>query len=320
MANQRARTAFLSELSKHRSLYLIMLPGLLLFVAFNYLPMFGLALAFKSFRLDLGIFGSPWAKPLYRNFEFFFKGGYAWAVTRNTLLINLGFLVSGIVMEAGFALVLNEMRGRIVKRILQSLAFLPYFISWIVVGFFCYMMFNYNYGLVNRVLAAVGLTPVEWYSDSKYWPWILIAFNRWKWTGLGAIIYLAVLTGIDPSLYEVAEIDGATRFQKMRFISIPFMIPTVVLLSLLSVGRIMNADFGMFYAIVGQNPRLYPAADVIDTYVFRSLRNLGDFSMAAAVGFYQSVVSFILVLSSNALANRIVPNIGLFSFSRRVRE
>ncbi len=282
--------------------------------------MLGLVLAFKSFRLDLGIVRSPWASPMFRNFEFFFRGGFAWSVTRNTLLINLGFLVSGIIMEAGFALVLNEMRGSLFKRALQSLAFMPYFISWIVVGFFCFMVFNYNYGLVNQLLVRVGLKPVEWYSNPAYWPWILILFNRWKWTGLGAVIYLAVLTGIDPSLYEVAEIDGATRFQKMRFISIPFLIPTVVLLSLLSVGRIMNADFGMFYAIVGQNPRLYPTADVIDTYVFRSLRNLGDFSMAAAVGFYQSVVSFFLVLASNALANRIVPNIGLFSFSRRAQR
>jgi putative aldouronate transport system permease protein len=308
------------ELTRNRSLYAMMIPGIAFLFLFNYLPMFGVILAFKNYRLDLGILGSPWSVPFVENFRFFFTGAYAWRVTRNTLFLNIAFLASGLVFEGSFALILNEIRSRFLKRTIQSFAFFPYFISWIVVGFFAFSMLNYDYGVLNTTLKAFGLGPVGWYSNPSYWPWILVFINRWKWTGYGAIIYLAVLSSIDPGLYEAAEIDGATRWQRVWYISIPHMIPTMALLTLLAIGRIMNADFGMFYAVVGGNSTLYPSADVIDTFVFRSIRKLGDYGMAAATGLYQSVLSFVLIIISNAVANRYFGNSGLFSFSRKSRS
>lgn len=319
-ASRSPNTGFLRELARNRPLYLMVLPGALALLVFAYLPMGGLVIAFKNYKLTLGILTSPWIDPIWKNFEFFFTSEYAWRVTRNTLLLNLAFLVSGVVMEAGFALILNEMRIDPLKKTVQSLVFLPYFISWIVVGFFAYSILNYNYGVANRVLRAIGLAPQEWYSNAKFWPAIMVVINRWKATGYGAVIYLAVLTGIDRELYEAAEIDGAGRWAQVRYISIPLMVPTIILLSLLSIGRIMNADFGMFYAVVGENSLLFPTTDVIDTFVYRTLRKLNDYGMASATGFYQSVLSFLLVMGSNWLANRYSADMGLFTFSRRARS
>lgn len=313
------RSGFLAELARNRALYLMILPGALVLLFFCYLPLGGLILAFKNYKLSLGIFTSPWIKPIWKNFEFFFTSGYAWRVTRNTLLLNLAFLISAVVMESGFALILNEMRLEPLKKTVQSLAFLPYFISWIVVGFFAFSILNYNYGVANRILRSLGLAPVDWYTNAKLWPAIMIVINRWKATGYGAVIYLAVLTGIDRELYEAAEIDGAGRWSQIRFISIPLMVPTIILLTLLGIGRIMNADFGMFYAVVGDNSLLFPTTDVIDTFVYRSLRKMNDYGMAASTGFYQSVLSFVLVLGSNWLANRYSQDVGLFTFARRAR-
>ena len=303
---------FFKEIAGNISLYSMALPGMVCLFLFSYFPMIGLIIAFKQFRFDTGIFGSKWVQPIFYNFDFLFTSDAAIRSMRNTLLLNLAFIIIGTFFEVGLALLLNEISNKHFKRIAQSLTMLPFFVSWIVVGVFAYNFLNFQTGSVNSLLSSLGMDKVNWYSEANIWPFFLIAFHRWKSTGYGAVIYLAALTSIDSSYYEAAEIDGATRWQQIRHISIPLIMPTVIILSLLAVGRIMNADFGMFYALVGDNAQIYATTDVIDTFVYRNLRVLGDIGMSSATGLFQSVISFILVMGSNKLARMYDKDAALF--------
>jgi putative aldouronate transport system permease protein len=300
------------ELVRNRAIYLMAVPAMLLLLVFNYVPLAGLVIAFKNFKAGDGIFGSAWAEPFYANFVVLLSSGQALRAIRNTLLLNALFISTGVLVEVSFALMLNEVKNRWFKRITQSVSFLPFFISWIVVGIFSYNLMNYEYGAINNLLAGFGLERIDFYADAALWPAILTIAVRWKSTGYGAVIYLATLSGIDPSYYEAAEIDGANHWQQVRFISLPMLMPTVIILTLLAIGRIMNADFGMFYAMVGDAPQVFPTTDVIDTFVYRGLRKTGDIGMSSATGFFQSILSFVLILSSNAIARRIDSDSALF--------
>ncbi|OMF29404.1 sugar ABC transporter permease [Paenibacillus sp. FSL H8-0548] len=300
------------ELLRNRTLLLMFLPVATLLFLFNYLPLAGLVIAFKDFDFAKGIFGSDWMDPLLDNFEYLFSSSTAFRAMRNTILLNALFIVVGLLFEVGFALLLNEIRNKYFKRVTQSLTFLPFFISWIVVGVFAYNLMNFESGAINRVLETIGLQPIDFYSEAGLWPFILTIAIRWKVTGYGTIIYLAALTSIDNSYYEAASIDGATRWQQIRYISLPMLQPTIIILTLLAVGRIMNADFGMFYAMVGDASLLFPTTDVIDTFVYRSLRKSGDIGMASAAGFMQSIVAFILIIGSNYAARKIDRDSAIF--------
>ncbi|CAH1209595.1 putative multiple-sugar transport system permease YteP [Paenibacillus plantiphilus] len=303
----------LSELGRNKSLYLMVLPGVVLIMLFSYFPMFGLLVAFKDFNFRDGILGSPWMDPIYGNFKYLFSStSSALRATWNTLYLNTLFIIFGILFQVGIALIFNEVAGKYFKKITQSLMFLPYFISWIVVGVIAYNLFSIDTGVMNTTLSSLGLGSVDWFATPWVWPIILVLFYVWKSTGYGMVLYLASLTGIDPSYYEAAKIDGASKFQQIRYISLPFLMPTIITLTLLQVGRIMNADFGMFYAIVGENAAIYQTADVIDTFIFRSLRLNGDIGMASAAGFYQSVIAFIIIMLCNKLAKRINEDSSLF--------
>lgn len=303
----------LSELSRNKALYIMSLPGIVLILLFNYFPMFGLFVAFKDFNFRDGILGSPWMNPIFGNFEYLFSSNSsALRATWNTLFLNSMFIIFGILFQVGIALVFNEVAGKYFKKITQSLMFLPYFISWIVVGVIAYNLFSIDTGVVNNTLTALGLSPVDWFTTPWVWPIILVLFHIWKSTGYGMVLYLAALTGVDPSYYEAAKIDGATKLQQIRYISMPFLMPTMITLTLLQVGRIMNADFGMFYAIIGENAAIYQTADVIDTFIFRSLRLNGDIGMASAAGFYQSIISFVIIMLCNKLAKRLNEDSSLF--------
>jgi len=302
----------LKELFNNRLLYIMALPGIVLFFIFSYLPMVGITIAFKNFRFDKGFLGSAWADPIYKNFLYFFTSEYAWRVTRNTLALNAMFILIGTIVTVALALMVNEIGNKYFKKITQNFMFLPHFVSWIIVGVFAYNLFSYDYGVINSFMTSNGLEKVDWYSNPYYWPFILLAFNIWKGAGFGTVIYLAVLSGIDLSYYEAAKADGATRLQQIWYISIPMLMPTVLTLTILAVGRIMNADFGMFYALIGENSQLFKTTDVIDTFVFRSLRRSGDIPMSSAAGFYQSCVSFILILLVNKLAGRYNKEAALF--------
>lgn len=300
------------ELSRNKVLYLMATPALILFFLFNYLPMAGIVLAFKDYSINEGIWGSPWVTHVFQNFSFFFRSSNFIRVTRNTLLLNCVFILFNTVLSVLFSIMLNEMVSSKLRKFAQAGMLLPYFISWIVVSVFAFALLNFDYGSINILLQKLGLEPVDFYNKPWLWPIIMTIIYVWKNVGYNSVLYTATLAGIAPDYYEAARIDGASRLKQIWYISLPHLLPTITVMTLLSIGKIMNADFGMFYSIVQENSVLYPTMDVIDTYVYRTLRKLGDVGMSSAVGLYQSVVAFILVLLSNKLAKKFDPEGGLF--------
>ncbi|WP_339269616.1 ABC transporter permease subunit [Paenibacillus sp. FSL K6-1330] len=298
------------ELSRNRYLYLLALPGIAFLVVFAYMPMLGHLLAFQNYRLSDGIWGSEWVG--FKNFEFFFNGKDWLRVTLNTVFLNALFLLSGLGSAVVLAIFLNEIRNRLFKRITQSFIFLPYFISWLVVSMMALTLFSTSEGLINRALVALGYEGVDWYLSPGVWPYILTMISAWKMAGYNSIIFLAVITGISAEYYESARIEGASRMQQMLYITLPLMRPTVMVLALLGIGRIFYGDFGMIYAIIGDNGVLFPTTDVIDTYAFRALRQLGNFSMSSAVIVYQSCMGLVTILIFNAIARRVDADSRLF--------
>ena len=298
------------SLKKNAVFFFMSLPALLLLFVFNYLPIPGIIIAFKNFKAAKGLFGSEFVG--FKNFEFLFTSATAWRITSNTLILNSIFIVSGIAMSLGIALLLNEVRKPGLTRIYQSSVFFPYFVSWVIVGMFSFAMLNSDNGLINGTLVKLGLEPISWYSKPQYWPFVLTVVHLWKSSGYWSIIYLAAILGISTEYYEAAMIDGASRLQQTLRITLPLLMPLIIINVLLSVGRIFFADFGLFYYVTNDSSMLYPTTDVIDTYVFRALRSMGDFGMAAAAGLYQSVVGFVLIVLSNWVVKRIDPEKSLF--------
>jgi len=306
---------FLYELKNNWQLFLMLLPGVIILIINNYIPMFGIVIAFKRYRFHgnfiNSIIQSDWAG--FDNFEFFFKTPYAYQITRNTILYNLAFIILGLVIPVAFAIMLNEIINKRASKIYQSIMFLPYFLSWIIVSYLAYSFFSIENGFLNRtVLDALGISPVKWYFEPKYWPFIIIFFQLWKYTGYNTVVYLAAISGIDHEYYEAAEIDGATKLQQIRYITIPFLRSLMIILTLLAVGRIFNADFGLFYHVPRNSGQLYSVTDVIDTYVYRALRNTNNISMAAAAGTYQAVVGCITVFTANFIVRKIDRDKALF--------
>ncbi len=306
----RRKKGFINEISRNKYLYLLALPGMIFFLIFNYAPMFGIIIAFKDYSIGKGILGSTWCG--LANFKFFFTSGHAARVTLNTLYLNGLFIFLGTIFQSLIAILLNEIRCVPYKKLTQSLMFLPYFMSWVVVGVISLSLFDTQTGMINTLLKNMGLRPVSWYTTPEVWRPLLVLFYTWKWTGYGAVIYLAVISGIDDAYYEAAVIDGAGKWAQIRNITIPMLIPTVIVLVLLAIGRIFYGDFGMIYGLIGDNGMLFRTTDVIDTYVYRALRQLGDFGMSTAVGLYQSVLGFVIVSISNHLARRFREEGALF--------
>lgn len=300
------------SIKRYIPLYIMALPAMLLLFLFAYMPMAGLVIAFKEYEFSGGIFGSPWINPWYKNFEILFNNQSAFAAIRNTLVLNTLFIVFGTAFALALALAFNEMRSQGLKKVTQSLSFLPYFISTVVVGIFVTILLGYETGSVNGILQGLGMEKIAFYMDAKYWPTIMVIVSIWKGAGYSAIVYLAAITGIDTTLYEAAEIDGAGRAKQVWHITLPLLRPTIIVLTIMSIGRIMNSDFGLFYNVTGDMPTLYPTVDVIDTYIYRSLRRMGDIGISSATGFFQSVVGFTLVLISNKVADKIDKGSALF--------
>jgi len=270
----------------------------------------GIVLAFKEFNIRDGIFLSPWNG--IENFKFFFESGKALQVTKNTIVYNLIFLTCYTVFSILTAIMISEITNKWFKKIAQSFMFLPYFISWVVVAAFIYNFFNYDYGLVNTVLKSLGSEPIDIYANSGNWSIILPILYVWKWVGFGSVLYLAAIMGIDQECYEAATIDGANMFQKIRKITLPLLKPTIIVLVLMGVGKILRGEFDMFYNIIGNNGILMDATDIIDTLVFRSLMGTQDFGMASAAGFYQSVLCFVVILIVNGVVRKIDNENALF--------
>jgi putative aldouronate transport system permease protein len=303
-------SAIFKELKRKKILFLMLLPAFIHVLVFSYLPMAGSVLAFKQFRYNLGIFKSPWVG--FDNFRFFFISGDALRVTMNTLLYNLVFIVVNNFLEISFAVILSEISGRYFKKITQSAMFLPYFISWVIAGVIVYNFFNYEFGVFNGLMKSMGLPPVDVYNSSNWWRVLLVFFSAWKNVGYGTVIYLSAVMGIDQEMFDAAEIDGANLYQRIKHIIVPSLVPTMMILLLLSISSIFRGDFGLFYQLVGTNPLVYDATDIIDTYVFRSLMTSPDIGMAAAAGCFQSVICFVTILVVNKAVKRVQSDYALF--------
>ena len=289
---------------------LMALPAVVVVLLFGYIPISGIILAFKDFKYNLGIFRSPWAG--FENFRFFFISGTGFLVTRNTILYNLLNLATSQFLAVTLAILISEMRGVYFKKIAQSITFLPYFISWIIVGVFVYNIFNYEKGTLNTLLKSFHATPINLYSKPFAWVFIISFFNSWKWVGYSSLVYIAAIMSINMECFESADIDGANIFQKIRHITIPSITPTITIIVLLNIGRLLRGDFQMFYQIIGDNGQLFNATDVIDTFVFRSLIHSGDLTMASAANFYQSVLCFIIIMTVNSVVKKLRPDYALF--------
>jgi len=299
----------IKDIKKNGELILLALPAVLYIFVFSYIPLYGLILPFKNYKYNLGFFKSPWVG--FENFKFLFTSDMLFTITRNTILYNLVFIVVGGFVAVSLALMLFELSKRLVK-IYQTVMFFPYFISWVVVSYIALAFLDMEHGLFNVILEAFGKEPVLWYSVPKYWPVILVLVNIWKGMGYGAILYYAGLMGIDNELFEAAKLDGASRLQQIRYVSLPMLKSLITIMVILQIGRIFYGDFGLFYNVTLDSSMIRSTSEVIDTYVYRSLRQLGDIGMASAAGLYQAIVGFVLVLLSNLAVRKINKDYALF--------
>lgn len=312
----KKQTGFFRDIVKNKVLYIMMLPLLAVIFINNYLPMAGVAIAFKDYRyfgrnFFENFFKSEWVG--FKNFEFFITTPDAFSITRNTIGYNFAFIVLGLVISVLFAVLLNEIKNRYLSKFYQASMLLPYFMSWIVVSYLVFALLSEERGFVNlSLLPALGIEPANWYGDPIKWPFILTIVNIWKLTGYNTVIYVASIAGIDQEFYEAATVDGATRFQQIKSITIPLLKPLMIILTLLAIGRVFYSDFGLFFNVTRNVGALYDTTQTIDTYVYRALRNLNDVGMASAAGLYQSVCGFVLVMVSNLVVRKIDPEKALF--------
>ena len=297
--------------AKSVPLLLIALPGIVYLLINNYIPIMGLFLAFKDFNFMKGIFKSDWCG--LDNFKFLFVTKDAWIMTRNTILYNVAFIILGTIFAIFFAILLCELGDRIRVKFFQASLLLPNLLSWVVIGFVAYAFLNADTGFINNtVMKGLGKEEIAWYTFPKAWPFILIIVNLWKNAGYQSIVYMAGISGIDKSLYEAAALDGATKIQQIFQVTLPLLKPTVITLSLMSIGRIFYSDFGLFYQVPQNSGALFNVTQTIDTYVYRGLMELNNVGMSAAAGFYQSIVGFVLVLAANALVRKLDSDNALF--------
>lgn len=297
------------KILKNKVLLLMLVPAVAYVVIFSYLPMGGIVLAFKNYKYADGILGSPWVG--LDNFKFLFVSDKIWQLTRNTLLYNITFIIFGMIFEVGFAIILSELTNKVFKKIAQGFMFLPYFISWVVVATIMMNIFG-DHGVLNSIVTAAGGEKTSIYSNTALWPVVMVMVRLWKQTGYGTVIYLAAIAGISQDLYEAASIDGANVWQKIRYITLPSLIPTIVIMTLLALGNIFRGDFGMFYQIVGSNQLLLKSSDILDTYIYRLLLTTPDVGMTAAAGLYQSVLCFVTIIAANWIVKKISPEHTLF--------
>jgi putative aldouronate transport system permease protein len=304
-------TQFLHLLWKYRYLTILMLPPVIVIILNNYLPIFGVFIAFKKINFVDGIFGSPWVG--FDNFTFLFSSGSVWIITRNTILYSLAFMIVNTVLSVAIAIAINELRGRLLSKGYQSMLILPNFLSMVVISYLVYAFLHPTNGFINTtVFEWFGKDPVYWYTDKTYWPYILILVNAWKGVGIGAIIYIAAIAGIDPEYYEAAVIDGATKWQQIVHITLPTIQPIIIMFTILSMGSIFSSDFGLFYQVPLNSGALFPVTDTVDTYVFRVLMKMNDIGMSSAAALVQSILGFLMVILTNSAVRKINEEQSLF--------
>ncbi|MDE6932317.1 MAG: ABC transporter permease subunit [Oscillospiraceae bacterium] len=299
----------LSELWKNKMLYLMTLPAIVWVFIFCYIPMYGVLIAFKDFNFKKGIWGSDWVG--LKNFRFLFNYKGVGRIFFNTIFLNILFIVTGTIFAVGLALVFVEIKNKVYNKVVQTIAIFPHFVSWTVVAMFLSGIIGGSGTLTQWIIQHGGENP-NFYGNASWWPLILVLLKIWQGAGYGTIVYVAAITGFDQGMYEAARIDGASRLQMITRITLPLLKPTIIMLTIMSIGKIFAGDFGMIYALVGDNSQLYATTDVIDTFVYRALRQLNNMGMSTATSLFQSVVGLILVFTTNAIAKKVEPDSAIF--------
>ena len=303
----------MAKLKYWAPVFMMMLPGLIYLFINNYIPMGGLIAAFKQVNFADGIYGSPWADPWYKNFIYLFTTKDAFVITRNTILYNFAFILVNNIFGIIIAIFISDVRSKAAKKVYQSAVLFPFLMSMVIVSYIVFALLSNENGMLNKsILPMLGMEPVSWYITPEVWPVILVVVNFWKGVGYGCLIYIAAIAGIDKATYEAAQIDSASRFQIIRNITLPSLVPSIITLVMLSVSKIVFSDFGLFYQVPQNSGAVFSTTNTIDTYVYRALLEQNNSSMSAAAGFYQSVVGFALVLAVNALVRRFSRENALF--------
>ncbi len=298
-----------SELWKNKKLYLMTLPPIIWIMVFCYYPMHGILIAFKDFSYKEGIWKSPWVG--LDNFKFLFNYNGILRIFSNTILLNVLFIASTTFLSIVLALVFTEIHNRIYNKVVQTIAILPHFVSWTVVAMFLSGIIG-SAGTLTNFIIQKGFDNPSFYTEAKWWPLILVLLRIWQGTGYGTIVYIAAIKGFDQEMYEAARVDGATRWQMVTKLTLPLLKTTAIMLTLMSVGKIFNGDFGMIYALVGDNSSIFETTDVVDTFVYRALRQLNNLGMSTATSFFQSIVGLILVYVTNAITKKVEPDAAIF--------
>ena len=309
---QRERLGFadgLKEIRANKLLYGMMIPTIAWIILFCYVPLYGILIAFKKFNYRLGIWDSPWVG--FENFRFLFNYHGIGRVFFNTIFLNVLFIACGTFFSVFLALVFVEIKNRVYKKVVQTIAIFPHFVSWTVVAMFLSGVIGGSGFLIKAFVALGGKNP-DFFANAQYWPLIFVFLKIWQGAGYGTIVYVAAITGFDQEMYEAAKIDGATKFQQITLITLPMLKVTIIMLTILAIGKIFSGDFGMIYAVIGDNPALFPTTDVVDTFVYRALRQLNNIGMSTATGLFQTVVGFLLVLVSNKLTKLAEPDAAIF--------
>ncbi len=308
--SKRNHQSVVRTVKKHWILLLMLLPAITYVIIFSYIPMTGIVLAFKNYQYSGGIYRSPWVG--FQNFKALFIQNKLGTVIRNTFFYNIAFIFLGVAFEMGSAILINELLSKLFKKIAQSFMFLPYFISWVVAAAIMYNIFSYERGVFNHILTSLGADPFDLYNTPVTWPFLLVFLKLWKQTGYGSVIYLAAITGLDQEMFEAASIDGASEWQKIRFLTIPSLKPTMIIMILLGMGNVFRGDFGLFYQTAKSSAILEPVTDVIDTYVFRLLINNSNIGVSAAAGLLQSILCFVTIMICNGLVKKASPDYALY--------
>lgn len=301
---------FLKDVSKNKSRLVMTLPALIYYFCFSYMPMFGLVIAFQNFSLSKGVFRSQFVG--LKNFEFLFKTSDAWLITRNTVCYNLVFIILGMFLACCLAIILDILGRNPVTQVCQTVVLFPQFISWMAGSYLVLAMLDTDKGMLNNLLQFFGKAPVNWYSTPTWWPIILVVCNLWKHLGYDSIIYYSTIKGFSNEYYEAARIEGATWFQQIRYITFPLMKSILIIMGILKIGGIFASDFGLFYLVTRNSGPLYGVTSTIDTYVYNGMMSGGQQGMTAAVGFYQSIVGFLLVIGTNAVVRKVSPEDAMF--------
>lgn len=297
-------------------LTLLALPTTIWFAIFAFLPMIGILIAFKDFKIYGGggfignLINSEWVG--FKNFEFLFASNDLGIIVRNTLVYNIIFIILGVVLPVTLAIMLTQLYNKKLAKIYQTSMFLPHFLSWVVVSYFVFSFLSPDKGLINSVLKTLGMEEVQWYLVESFWPYIIVFMSIWKGVGYNMIVYLAAITSVDSTYYEAAIIDGATKWQQIRKITIPLLKPIITILFILAIGKIFNSDFGLFYQVPRDSGKLFNVTSTIDTYVYKSLTGTGNISMSAAAAFFQSVIGFVLIIVTNYIVKKIDRDNALF--------